>query len=106
MTTTTEINLRRDSGNWLTGNVGPFEVQALVFDEGSQYGMPKNARISKLWVALPGSPRVVLYDYDRGDVLKDHLTVEGLSMVVDAVTVASNPVADCSCGECRAEVKW
>jgi hypothetical protein len=47
--------------------------------------MDADNRISKLWVALPGTPRVVLYDWDRGELMKDHLTDEGLTEIVAAV---------------------
>jgi hypothetical protein len=73
------------AGRWITGTVGTFEVQALAFIEGSEeYGMPEEARISKLWVALPGEPRVVLYNYDRG-IDKNHLNAEGLGEIIAAV---------------------
>lgn len=90
MTTTATIpnNLKAKDGNWITGTVGPFQVQAKAFAETSQYGMPEDARISKLWVALPGTPRIELYNFDRGDLDKNHLTVEGLAEIVAAVAAA------------------
>jgi hypothetical protein len=82
-----ESTLRLDhAGRWITGMVGTFQVEALAFVEPSdEYGMPEENRISKLWVALPGTPRVVLYDFDRGDLDKNHLNAEGLSEMIAAV---------------------
>ena len=74
-------------GNWITGTVGPFLVQAKCFEDGSHYGMPEDDRISKLWIALPGTSdkgRTCLYNYDRG-LDTDHMTAEGLAEVVAAV---------------------
>jgi hypothetical protein len=86
MNFTPESTLALDcNGRWITGTVGTFEVQALAFVEGSdEYGMPEENRISKLWVALPGTPRVVLYNYDRG-LDKNHLNAEGLAEMIAAV---------------------
>jgi hypothetical protein len=79
------INTLKDrGGNWLMGQVGGFEVQAKVFTEPSSFGMELDRRISKLWVALPGTPRTVLYNYDRGlDV--NHLKDDALAEIVKAV---------------------
>lgn len=108
--TTTTSTLRKTDGNWIIGAVGPFEVEAKAFEDVSGYGMAEDGRISKLWVALPGTPRVVLYDYDRGDLVKDHLTVDGLAEIVAAVAdlldSAAPQVADCDCRDCLSEVKW
>lgn len=83
--TTITTNLKDKGGNWLAGTVDGLLVQAKVFTEPSQYGMEQDARISKLWVALPGTPRVCVYNYDRGDVDKNHLKDEALAMVVAEV---------------------
>jgi hypothetical protein len=83
-------NLRSHSGsNWITGMVGPFQVQALAFTEGSlTYGMPAERRISKLYVAMPKTSSIsgtVLYSFDRGELETNHLTDEGVAEVVAAV---------------------
>jgi hypothetical protein len=88
MTTTLrpeDINLRDASGNWIIGTIGPFQVQAKAFAEPSNYGMPEDQRISILCVTLLGTPRTVLYNYDRGDLMTDHLKAEGLAEIVDAI---------------------
>jgi hypothetical protein len=90
MTSPIESTLHVDpAGRWIIGNVGPFKVEALAFPNGSdEYGMPQENRISKLWVALPGTPslgRVVLYDFDRGDVLKNNLNDRGIADMIAAV---------------------
>ena len=75
-------------GNWITGTVGPFLVHAKCFEESSHYGMLEDGRLSKLWIALPGTAdksRTVLYDYDRGDLVTNPLTDEGLAEGVAAV---------------------
>lgn len=84
-------DLRPAGSDWIVGNVGPFQVQAKAFAEESSYGMEQDRRISTLWVALPGTPRTVLYDFDRRDLLKNHLTAEGLAEIVAAVAKTIKP---------------
>jgi hypothetical protein len=86
MNTRPESTLALDrNGRWITGMVGTFEVEALAFVEGSEdFGMHEENRISKLWVALPGTPRVILYNYDRG-LDRNHLNAEGLAEMIAAV---------------------
>lgn len=79
-------NLRSDKfSNWVTGTVDGLEVQAKAFTEESEYGMPEDGRISKLWVRIPDG--AVLYSYDRGlDI--DHLTTDGLAIITTAIAKA------------------
>lgn len=67
---------RQLGGNWVEGRVvhdgQPYRYQALLFDEGSPFGID-GGRVSKLWIAaLEGSPADgahrsrPVYNYDRG----------------------------------------
>ena len=86
MTETMPTNLRRQAGNWITGTIGPFYVEALVFTEDSVYGMAEDGRISKLFVRMDAPNGVTLFDYDRGEYGKNHLNDYGLSEIIAAVT--------------------
>ena len=84
--TTATANLTKTSGNWITGRVGIFSVQAKVFElDSDEYGMAEDARISKLWIKSNDN-NSVLYDYDRGDLMVNRLDAETLARIVSAVT--------------------
>lgn len=82
-TTTTKPRLRNVGGtNWITGTVDGLEVQAKAWTEPSEYGMPEDGRISKLWVRSPGCGEI--FNYDRGDDV-NLMSPDDLAKVVAAV---------------------
>lgn len=52
------MKVRKDG--WVTGKVGLYQFQAVVFGEGSIYGI-NNGRVSKLFIQKQEQP-VVVYD--------------------------------------------
>ncbi len=78
----TKSTLRPIDGNWITGMVGPFKVSAKAFIETSHYGMPEDARISKLWIK---SGDQVVFNYDRNDTDVNTIASADLALVVAAV---------------------
>lgn len=50
---------------WVKGTIGTYTFEAVVFDEGSSYGIDEG-RVSKLWVWGDEGRRNEIFAYDRG----------------------------------------
>ena len=56
--------ITKQTGNWMTGHIGPFRFEIKRFEEPSVYGIDEG-RISKLWLAWKDSYGTVAA-FDRG----------------------------------------
>ena len=67
--------------NWVSGIVGKYDYQAMVFDEPSEYGI-ENGRVSKLVLRLN---RKEVAQYDRGWESDTAPTDPDVNVAVDAI---------------------
>ena len=64
------VTLNHRGGNWVGGDIGPYKVEAKMFEAPSHYGIEADGRISKLWITDDSGE---LYGWDRGPATDPNL---------------------------------
>lgn len=77
--------LRNVGNNWILGTINGYDVQAKAFAVGSDHGIRGDDRISLLHVRPSGLDKMVVYHFDRNELVADGLPADVLATIVAAV---------------------